>query len=111
MQVSTNTFTPVNVDDIPIKPQKVDYNQASIENFAEIDNTTHASIEVPKYNFEEILQKALEEQGEPMGEEQVQPAKKIDKKPKFLKRKKRYDPKEAIEKDKQKKGMFLKLIV
>lgn len=103
MQVSTTTFTPVNVDDIPIKPQKVNYNEASIENFAEMANSTHASIEIPKYNFEEILQKALQEQGEPT-EVEVEPAKKIKNKPKFLKRKKRYDPNEAIEKDKQKKG-------
>jgi hypothetical protein len=111
-QASTTTFTPINIDDIPIKPHKVDYNEASNENYAEYANSTLASIEVPKYNFEEILERALQEQGEPTTQtetEQVEPAKN-SKKPKFLKRKKRYDPNEAIKKEKKAKSKYSKIL-
>lgn len=102
---STNTFKPVNFDDIPAQSSK----QANMNKFAEspeqefyqdIRNSTQASIEVPKYNFEEMLQKALQEQGEDVAalpdEDIPSPPKAKKRKPKFLKRKQRYDPREAI---------------
>jgi len=106
---SITTFTPVNIDDIPIKPSKehADHSSTAHEYPNEVENTTLASIEIPKYDFEEILQKALKEQGIDPNESPKQPPKKPkSKKPKFLKRKKTYDPREAIKKDKEKKSKW-----
>lgn len=105
-QASITTFTPINVDDIPIKPKNMSPEKeehASFEGTQELNASTHASIEVPKYDFEEILQKALEEQGIDVVAEPETPKPKVQKKAKskFLKRKKRYDPREAIKKEKQ----------
>ena len=102
--VSTNSFKPVNIDDLPAQSSKQanlnKFESPEQEQYHDIKNSTQASIEVPKYNFEELLQKALEEQGEdpnstPIKEDE-NPQRSNKKKPKFLKRKKRYDPQEAI---------------
>lgn len=67
-------------------------------------SSSMASIKVPEYNFEEILQKAIEEQGEDAVKESTNATENSPKKkPKFLKKKKRYDPREAIRKEKKKK--------
>lgn len=92
LQASVTTFTPVNIDDIPIRPKNISpekFEHASMEGTQELNESTHASVEVPKYNFEEILQKALEEQGENAVAEQEAPKQKVQKKnkSKFLKRK------------------------
>lgn len=109
---STNTFKAVNFDDIPAQSSKqANMNKISEspeqEFYQDIRNSTQASIDVPKYNFEEMLQKALEEQGEnpsaPPEDNDPSPPKSKKRKPKFLKRKKRYDPREAIKKEKEAK--------
>lgn len=102
---STTTFTPVNVDDIPIRPKNVqEAEHHSPEFINDVHNSTVASIEIPKYDFEEMLKKALQEQGEDVSEPPKKKEEKKSKKPKFLKRKKRYDPREAIENEKKKKS-------
>lgn len=114
-QASTTTFTPINIDEIPIYPKSPQKEQIFGENYSnpktpispshDFPNSTLASIEVPKYNFEEILEQALkaQEEGVKKIEEKIEKPK-GKRKAKFLKRKKRYDPMEAIKKDKQKKS-------
>ncbi|CAI2361616.1 unnamed protein product [Moneuplotes crassus] len=104
-QASVTTFTPVKVEDIPIKPrpQEISHNSPSPEQFDQVANSTHASIEIPKYDFEQILAKALEEQGEHVVEEPKQEPKQNHNDKKFLKRKKVYDPREAIKKARKSK--------
>lgn len=106
---SITTFTPINIDEIPIKPQNSSHPtlNKSPEKIEEVANSTLASIELPKYDFEEILEKALKEQGiDSKAEDKKQkPLKK--QKTTFLKRKKRYDPMEAIKKEKKQKNSRL----
>lgn len=103
---STTTFTPVNVDDIPIRPKKaqIEPEHNSPEYAHDVHNSTITSIEVPKYNFEEMLKKALQEQGEDVTEPPKKKVESKSKKAKFLKRKKKYDPREAIKKEKKQKS-------
>ena len=110
--MSVNTFTPVSVEDMPAQSkQQLELSRISgspekLQN--DFNATISSSIEVPKYNFEDILKKALEDQGEeytPNEEnDKEEEVKKSKSNKKFLKRKKRYDPREAIRKEKRQKA-------
>jgi hypothetical protein len=112
---SITTFTPINVDDIPIKSQNdfqpiINNSPGKIE---EVANSTLTSIEPPKYDFEEILKKALQEQGidSKLENKKQKPSVQKKKKATFLKKKKRYDPKEAIKKEKQQRNSRSKCLI
>lgn len=109
VQESTTTFTPVKLEEVPLKPMNTRPEQilSSAEQINKMAIATEDNIEIPKYNFEELLERALQDQGENIQEETTESSKLKSKinKSKFLTRKKKYDPKEAIKKDKiRKKG-------
>lgn len=90
VQASATTFTPVNIEEMPIKLPKPQLEETNIspEAFDNFATTTQNSIEVPKYNFEEMLEKALEAQEENEVQKSIDsPKVEKKKKPKFLKRK------------------------
>ena len=61
----------------------------------------------PSYDFEEMLKKAMEAEGEVIDDEPIPAKEPENKTKKFLKRRKVYDPKKAIEEEgKQKRKKF-----